>query len=41
MTEDDAFIRTLHDKQDDELPRLVYADWLDVRGGPMICFTRN
>ena len=40
MTEDDAFIRTLHDKQDDEVPRLVYADWLDEQGDPRGAYLR-
>ncbi len=31
MTEDEAFIRTIVDRAGDDLPRLVYADWLDER----------
>ncbi len=31
MTEDEAFIRTIVDRPGDDLPRLVYADWLDER----------
>ena len=40
MTEDDAFIRTLHDHHDDEMPRLVYADWLDEQGDPRGAYLR-
>ena len=32
MSEDEAFIRTIVDTPGDDLPRLVYADWLDERG---------
>jgi uncharacterized protein (TIGR02996 family) len=31
MTEDEAFMRTIVDRPGDDLPRLVYADWLDER----------
>jgi uncharacterized protein (TIGR02996 family) len=34
MTEDEAFIRTIVDRPGDDLPRLVYADWLDERDDP-------
>ena len=40
MTEDDAFIHTLHDHHDDEMPRLVYADWLDEQGDPRGAYLR-
>ena len=40
MTEDDAFIRILHDNHDNELPWLVYADWLDERGDPRGAYLR-
>jgi uncharacterized protein (TIGR02996 family) len=32
VSEDEAFIRTIVDSPGDDLPRLVYADWLDERG---------
>jgi len=32
MDQDDAFLRTIQDRPDDDGPRLVYADWLDERG---------
>src|SRR5947199_5771038 len=31
---DDPFLRAILDAPDDELPRLIYADWLDERGDP-------
>lgn len=34
MGEDEAFIRAIIDGPGDDLPRLVYADWLDDRGDP-------
>jgi uncharacterized protein (TIGR02996 family) len=34
MGEDEAFIRAIVDGPGDDLPRLVYADWLDDRGDP-------
>jgi uncharacterized protein (TIGR02996 family) len=34
MTDDEAFIRAIVDRPGDDLPRLVYADWLDERGDP-------
>ena len=34
MTEDGAFIRAIVDNPGDDLPRLVYADWLDDRSDP-------
>jgi uncharacterized protein (TIGR02996 family) len=33
VTEDEAFIRAIVDGPGDDTPRLVYADWLDDRGG--------
>jgi len=37
MTEDDdAFIRTIVDNPCADLPRLVYADWLDEQGDPKL-----
>lgn len=32
MPDDDAFLRAIIDNPDDDLPRLVYADWLDEHG---------
>src|SRR5437762_9382326 len=32
MADDDAFLRAIIDNPDDDLPRLVYADWLDEHG---------
>lgn len=34
MNEDEAFIRAIVDSPGDDLPRLVYADWLDDRADP-------
>jgi uncharacterized protein (TIGR02996 family) len=34
MGEDEAFIRAIVDNPGDDLPRLVYADWLDDRADP-------
>lgn len=34
MSEDEAFIRAIVDTPGDDLPRLVYADWLDDRDDP-------
>lgn len=34
MTDDEAFIRAIVDAPGDDLPRLVYADWLDDRDDP-------
>src|SRR5262249_37700728 len=31
---DDAFLRAVRERPDDDGPRLVYADWLDGRGDP-------
>src|SRR5436309_9888956 len=32
MRDDEAFLRAVIDNPDDDLPRLVYADWLDEHG---------
>ena len=32
--EDESFIRTIVDNPDDDLPRLIYADWLDEQDDP-------
>jgi len=40
MTEDEAFIRTIVDRPGDDLPRLVYADWLDERSDPRGAYLR-
>jgi uncharacterized protein (TIGR02996 family) len=34
VSDDEAFIRVIVDRPGDDLPRLVYADWLDERGDP-------
>jgi uncharacterized protein (TIGR02996 family) len=34
MRDDAAFLRAIIDNPDDDLPRLVYADWLDEHGEP-------
>jgi|GEM_PF-6396755 len=31
-----AFLRTIHDNPADDLPRLVFADWLEETGDPML-----
>ncbi len=40
MTEDDAFLRTIVDNPGHDLPRLVYADFLDDRDDPRGSFLR-
>lgn len=40
MIEDEAFIRTIVDSPGDDLPRLVYADWLDERNDPRGAYLR-
>src|SRR3954447_20222239 len=33
------FLRAIHDRPNDDLPRLIFADWLDERGdwrGPLL-----
>jgi uncharacterized protein (TIGR02996 family) len=40
MPDDDAFLRAILTNPDDELPRLVYADYLDERGDPRGEFIR-
>jgi uncharacterized protein (TIGR02996 family) len=37
---DDAFLRAILQDPDDDVPRLVYADWLDERGDPRGEFIR-
>jgi uncharacterized protein (TIGR02996 family) len=34
MPDEDAFLRAVIDNPEDDLPRLVYADWLDEHGDP-------
>lgn len=34
MPEESSFLRTICDRPDDDLPRLVYCDWLDENGQP-------
>lgn len=40
MTDDEAFVRRIVDGPGDDLPRLVYADWLDERGDPRAAYLR-
>jgi uncharacterized protein (TIGR02996 family) len=40
VTEDEAFIREIVDRPGDDLPRLVYADWLDERNDPRGAYLR-
>ncbi|MEO2089003.1 MAG: TIGR02996 domain-containing protein [Gemmataceae bacterium] len=40
MSEDEAFIRKIVDSPGDDLPRLVYADWLDERDDPRGAYLR-
>jgi uncharacterized protein (TIGR02996 family) len=40
VTDDEAFIRRVVDSPGDDLPRLVYADWLDERGDPRGSYLR-
>ena len=41
MTADDeAFVRRIVDSPGDDLPRLIYADWLDDRGDPRGTYLR-
>jgi len=39
-TEEEAFLQAVINRPDDDLPRLVYADWLDERGDPRGEFIR-
>ena len=34
MSDRDAFLAAIRDKHDDDLPRLIYADWLEEHGEP-------
>jgi uncharacterized protein (TIGR02996 family) len=40
MNEEEAFIRAIVDGPGDDLPRLVYADWLDDRADPRGAYLR-
>jgi uncharacterized protein (TIGR02996 family) len=40
VTDDEAFIRRIVDSPGDDLPRLVYADWLDERADPRGAYLR-
>jgi len=40
MTEEESFLRSIADGQEDWLSRLVYADWLDERGDPRAEYLR-
>src|SRR5437764_386728 len=39
-TTEDAFLQTILDNPDDDLPRLVFADWLEEHGNPRGTFIR-
>ena len=38
MTDEEPFIRAIVDSPGDEIPRLVYADWLEERGDPRAAY---
>src|SRR6187200_1783709 len=40
MTDDEAFVRRIVASPGDDLPRLVYADWLDERDDPRGAYLR-
>jgi uncharacterized protein (TIGR02996 family) len=40
MGEEGAFFQSILDNADDDIPRLIYADWLDERGDPRGEFIR-
>src|SRR5436309_530177 len=40
MTDDEAFVRAIVAAPGDDLPRLVYADWLDDRADPRGAYLR-
>jgi uncharacterized protein (TIGR02996 family) len=40
VSDDEAFIRRIVDSPGDDLPRLVYADWLDERNDPRGAYLR-
>jgi uncharacterized protein (TIGR02996 family) len=40
MTQDDAFLQAILEAPDDDVPRLVYADWLEEHGDPRSTFLR-
>lgn len=40
MTDDEAFVRNVVDSPGDDLPRLVYADWLQDRDDPRADYLR-
>ena len=40
MSDEDAFIRALRERPDDETTRLVYTDWLDDRADPRAEYLR-
>jgi uncharacterized protein (TIGR02996 family) len=41
MSDEDAFIRALRERPDDETTRLVYTDWLDDRSDPRAEYLRT
>src|SRR5690242_5076711 len=34
MTQEEAFLQAICESPNDDVPRLVYADWLEENGGP-------
>jgi type VI secretion system protein ImpC len=40
MTESEAFLQTIWERPEDDVPWLVYADWLEERGDPLGEFIR-
>jgi uncharacterized protein (TIGR02996 family) len=32
----DAFLRAIEESPGDDTPRLIYADWLEEHGGPVV-----
>ncbi len=40
MSRDDAFLEAIRENPDDDVPRLIYADWLEEQGDPRGEFVR-
>jgi eukaryotic-like serine/threonine-protein kinase len=40
VSDEEAFLRAIHEAPEDPAPRLVYADWLDERGDPRAEYLR-
>ncbi len=41
MSEEQAFLRAILERPDDDAPKLIYADWLEERGDPRGEFLRG